>query len=848
MNPRPNRIVHAVAIGITLIGCCMFAVPGSVAAADDSSGQPTPIRLELTPQEQAWLDGHPVIRVSGPRSFPPFHYFEADGTLKGMAQDYMEHLATMIGVKLEIQRNLPWPEVLRRIQSRELDVISSVAYSEVREKTMAYTRPYLSFPMVIVTRRDDSFVGGLDDLHNKRIACIRSAVTCAWLTRDGVRYLEHPVGTPLEGLESVSLGKADVYLGNLASITYQIDKQGLANLRIAAPTPYGNYNLYMGVRKDWPELVGIFNRALAAMTPEQHAAIRNRWMRVEYDFGIHLRDVIRWGSLAAGIAILLLGTIVIWNRKLRREIVNRERVTEALKSERDFSTAVLGWIHSIVVVVDANGHIVLFNRAAEERSGYSFGEVRQRPFWEILILPEEQAAVWEGVQKAFSEKTTTTSVNFWRTKSGEKRLIQWFNSPLLKSDGSLDHVLATGHDITDRKQAEEAQNENRERLALALEATGASVWEWNLKTNEIDISEELFLSLGYEKDQLTLNPEGLREIVDEATYTEFEKLIGLHNEGKSPTHTIEARVRARNGEWHWIRSQTRVYQWDSENRPEILIGNLIDITESKKTSEVMIQTEKMLSVGGLAAGMAHELNNPLGAILMGIQNITRRLEPGTEKNSLLAGKHGINLEALQGYLEEQKILKSFDGIREAGLRAANIIANMLQFSRASNSQFEPVDLADLIEKTLELAENDFSLKKRLDFKQIDVVREFDGNLPPVNCTETEIKQVILNLIINAFQAMADETRQGKHQLVLRTYREKSFAVIEIEDNGPGMEEGVRKRIFEPFFTTKPVGYGTGLGLSVSYMIVTNNHKGTMTVESIPGQGARFIIRLPFGTG
>ncbi|MFH2131834.1 MAG: hypothetical protein ABIK68_15785, partial [bacterium] len=86
MHPRPNRIVQAVATGITLIGCCLFAMSGSVTAADDSSGQPTPIRLELTLQEQAWLDGHPVIRVSGPRSFPPFHYFEADGTLKGMAQ------------------------------------------------------------------------------------------------------------------------------------------------------------------------------------------------------------------------------------------------------------------------------------------------------------------------------------------------------------------------------------------------------------------------------------------------------------------------------------------------------------------------------------------------------------------------------------------------------------------------------------------------------------------------------------------------------------------------------------------------------------------------------------------
>ncbi|MCP4629670.1 MAG: GHKL domain-containing protein, partial [bacterium] len=118
------------------------------------------------------------------------------------------------------------------------------------------------------------------------------------------------------------------------------------------------------------------------------------------------------------------------------------------------------------------------------------------------------------------------------------------------------------------------------------------------------------------------------------------------------------------------------------------------------------------------------------------------------------------------------------------------------------------------------------------------------NLPRIPCTETEIEQVLLNLLTNAAWAMANEKSSDPPRITLLIDVEKEMARIEVEDNGPGMDEETRKRIFEPFFTTKPVGEGTGLGLSVSYMIITNNHKGVMEVESEPGKGAKFVIRLP----
>ena len=150
-------------------------------------------------------------------------------------------------------------------------------------------------------------------------------------------------------------------------------------------------------------------------------------------------------------------------------------------------------------------------------------------------------------------------------------------------------------------------------------------------------------------------------------------------------------------------------------------------------------------------------------------------------------------------------------------------------------------LPKLLDNVLELAGKDYNLKKRYDFRDIKIIKKIEANIPLVPITESEIEQVFLNLLSNAAWAMSGNIQP---QIVLRIKRDGEMVRIEVEDNGPGMDEETRKQIFDPFFTTKQVGEGTGLGLSISYMIIASNHKGKMAVESEPGKGSRFIIRLP----
>lgn len=269
-----------------------------------------------------------------------------------------------------------------------------------------------------------------------------------------------------------------------------------------------------------------------------------------------------------------------------------------------------------------------------------------------------------------------------------------------------------------------------------------------------------------------------------------------------------------------------------------------DVTEKVRLEEMMIESEKMMSLGGLAAGMAHEINNPLCVILQAVQTAARRLSPDLEANIRAARECGADLDTILMYLDKRGIFRYIDGIKDAGTRASNIVSDMLSFARSSESH-KPENLNKLMDKILELAAKDTDLTEKYGFENIPILREYDPELPDVPCNQTEIEQVFFSLLRNSVHAVTQTTESGKSpRIFLRTKQSENYIRIEFEDNGPGMDENTRKRIFEPFYTTKGVGQGTGLSLSVAYFIITHKHKGTISAESGSRGGAKFLIRLP----
>jgi signal transduction histidine kinase len=262
----------------------------------------------------------------------------------------------------------------------------------------------------------------------------------------------------------------------------------------------------------------------------------------------------------------------------------------------------------------------------------------------------------------------------------------------------------------------------------------------------------------------------------------------------------------------------------------------------------LLQSEKLASIGQLAAGVAHEINNPIGFVksnlgtLQGyIDDLLRILDQYQELEPLLPG----GCEPLRQLKEFQASI-DFDFIRSdvRGLiaqsqdgiaRVAKIIQDLKAFARSdTNQNYSMADLQACIESALNIAFNEIKYKA-------DVLREYGGT-PAIECIPAQLGQVFLNLLVNAAQAIDD--KNGRGTITVRTGMVGAdHVLVEIQDNGCGMPEDVRQRIFDPFFTTKPVGVGTGLGLSISYGIV-HRHGGTINVASTPGGGSVFRIELP----
>lgn len=212
-------------------------------------------------------------------------------------------------------------------------------------------------------------------------------------------------------------------------------------------------------------------------------------------------------------------------------------------------------------------------------------------------------------------------------------------------------------------------------------------------------------------------------------------------------------------------------------------------------------------------------------------------------NLKTAEELGISMENIAAFMEKRNIFRMIDAILESGASAAEIVKSMLSFARKSDAAISSHYPDQLMDKILELAATSYDLEKQYDFKSIEIMKEYADNLPMLHCEGAKIQQVLLNILRNGAQAMQTAKTQYP-RFILRIFSEPEMVHIEIEDNGPGMDEKTRSKVFDPFFTTKPVGIGTGLGLSVSYFIITENHKGTLDVISEPGKGANFIIRLP----
>lgn len=410
-------------------------------------------------------------------------------------------------------------------------------------------------------------------------------------------------------------------------------------------------------------------------------------------------------------------------------------------------------------------------------------------------------------------------------------------STMEELEAAMEELEASNEELIDSQGRLE---KNEQRLTMILENLPQPLLY--IRKNSVRYVNTPFLKLtGLNSEEVNKTGSFLSLLLDDDTLLsnlEIEFNRSLRGAGPGTIITLPAfKTSSSRGEEREVELQATVLD-------EGLIILLNDITEIQQSRQLMINTEKLMTIGGLAAGVAHEINNPLGIITQGITATMKRIDPENEANVRVAKAMGLDLDLLNAYCRDRDILKYLEGIQDSARRASEIITGMLQFSRMSDDSLVATDIHVLLEESISMASRDFDLKKKYDFRMIDVLRDYRAKEPLVQCNPTEIEQVFLNLLKNSAHALSETAELRSPEIQIQTRSEEQNIIIHVEDNGPGISSDLMNQIFEPFFTTKIPEEGTGLGLYVSRHIIINKHRGDIRVESKDGEGVRFIITLP----
>lgn len=460
--------------------------------------------------------------------------------------------------------------------------------------------------------------------------------------------------------------------------------------------------------------------------------------------------------------------------------------------------------------LEADGNLILEWVTGDfvQITGYPLEEIKKLGGPLTLIHPADRPIAARRTEQLLAGYPHVSEFRII-TRSGATRWLRDHGRPVRDEQEKWTvRFYGTAQDITDRKQAEQALRESEERFRLAFEEGPLGMMVVNRQGAVLQVNRAMGLFLGHSPPELagqtleTFLPQD--EVL--ATNTVLRELIS----GSRERYCWENRYLHKDGAHLWGRT-TATPLHDEDGQILCILVMVEDITNHKQTEEALRRAERLASIGTLAAGIAHEINNPLGAITLSVDAVALSSD---QEN------HDEILEL------------AMNNIRTSALRCGRIVKSVLQFARDEVSQKSESDLAEIVRRARDMA------RSFAGSKNIRLLLELDDDLPSVFVNPTEITQVCLNLISNAVHA----SKPGGSVIVrLRSSGRSMF--LDVVDEGCGIAEEEIDRIFDPFFTTRTEEGGTGLGLSITYGIV-KQHGGTIDVQSAPGRGTTVSITLP----
>lgn len=566
-------------------------------------------------------------------------------------------------------------------------------------------------------------------------------------------------------------------------------------------------------------------------------------------------------------------------RALRHAIDEQQR-QESQRLNQEKYCSVLDNVKEVIFQTDTQGHWTFINRAWTEITGFSIAESIGTSFLKG-IHPDD----WQKGRDNFDSLITGVKQSCrptvrYLTKSGDIRWLEVQARTNFAADGTVSGTTGTLNDITEQVLIQSALRISEERLQMALSGSDLGLWDWQLTTGYIYFNPQWKTMLGYEQDEIENNFKSFQKLVHPDDFMRVKAVLNAYLDRLIPTYEVEFRMQCKTGEWKWILSRGKVFEWDEAGNPVRMTGTHRDISDRRKAEEALreseagerkkayqlelalcelkntqaqlVQTKKMASLGQLVAGIAHEINNPISFIA---GNVSFAHQYGRDLLKLidLYQQHYPHpnapiqdaMEAVELDFLRTDFPKALNSIRDGVVRIQQIVRSLQHFSHLNEAQMKTTDLHQGLDSTLILLQNRFT--KKPNRAAIEVTKVF-SKLPKIECYPGQLNQVFINILNNAIDALEEKNKQNdsfQPQIKISTEISElnSTVIIRISDNGLGIPAHLQEHLFEPFFTTKPVGQGTGLGLAISYQII-EKHKGKITFNSQSGIGTEFIIEIP----
>ncbi len=535
-----------------------------------------------------------------------------------------------------------------------------------------------------------------------------------------------------------------------------------------------------------------------------------------------------------------------------------------------------------VIEWDAGLVVTEWNDAAQKLFGYHKSEVLGSHIYELIVPDSEKITTSNNLNALFQQKDSIHAVHKNLSKDGSMKICEWFHSPIIDFEDRVIGTISIVQNVTQIKDFEDIKNESEQRyqqildsitdMVLVKSAKSRIVWANKAFRDYYGMSNEQLkniidtefnqpdYTLQYIKDDAYVFETGQTLEIPEELVTRYDGEVGLFNTVKSSIRNATGEVVMTVGVSRDITRQKAAEKAIRES--EILLQQKTQaleqtVQELQYTQSQLLQSDKMSSLGQLIAGVAHEINNPTSFIYSNIapaedyiQDLFNLIDLYQEHYPEPISVIEDELEAVELEYLKEDLPKLLSSMKMGAERIKQIVLSLGNFSRMDEAEFKAINIHECIESTLVILANHLKAQnKRL---AIQVIKEY-SDLPLVKCYAGQLNQVFMNLLVNAIYALNErdqkrtmnEMRENPSIIRIRTeISDASYLVMSFIDNEPGIPEKVQKRLFDPFFTTKPVGKGTGMGLSISYQIITEKHGGSLQCISTLGVGTEFRITIP----